>query len=118
MMDDLIGMGGGSVFGALALGVALFLRNKFVEKKNAVELEKPLADWIRPFLEAMTEDRREMKDLFRELAHEIRTSNTRIEAVHSRLEGAAGYFQQSHGNLGNALMRIENKTDALLQRKP
>ena len=60
MPDFLVG-GGGGALGAIATGVALFLRAKFAEKKAGREtsiLDRPQQDWLRSFLEAMTEDRR------------------------------------------------------------
>lgn len=109
---NIIGMGGSSVASIVAMGVALFLRQKWVEKqdnKKARESgssEKPVSEWLRSFLEAMTEDRREMKDLFRELTHELRSISVQIERMSARLEAQSG-----------TMVRLESKADALLQRK-
>lgn len=112
MPDFLLG-GGGGVLGAIATGVALFLRAKFVEKQETKKagrdtsvLDRPQQDWLRSFLEAMTEDRREMKELFRELTHEIRETNHALDLLGHRQTASE-----------QALGRLESKTDNLLQRR-
>lgn len=119
-LDNLLGMGGGGVLGAVATAVGLFLRARHMERKAGREtttLDKPAEAWLKSFLEAMTEDRRELKELFRELAEEIRYNNRSLENFGHRQEVLAQGEMNALNNLGGAMIRVEQKTDALLQRR-
>lgn len=122
-LSDLVGVGGGSVFGAIAFGVALLLKKQWEKKeekkvgRDTSVMERPVSEWLRSFLEAMTDDRREMKDLFKELATEIRQSNEKTERLSSRVDGLSHQVQNSRDSLGSSMARVEAKTDSLLQRR-
>lgn len=103
---DIVGKSLTGLVTALAFGIALFLRQKFMEKK-AEKSENPLMqEWLREFLTAMTEDRRQSALMYRELASEIRG----ISDTQRRL---SGHIEDS---IKPSLARIESHTGALLQR--
>lgn len=101
-----MGKGTAGIATATVFGVALFLRQKFMEKKEEKSDTPPMREWLKSFLEAMTEDRRQSAAMFRELAVEMRTMSAAQDRLASRLDDA----------VIPSLGRIENKSDALLQR--
>lgn len=109
---DIIGKGVSGLSGVIALAVALFLKQKFMDKKeeksgrSSGAYERPISEWLGDFLEAMTEDRREMKELFREMASELRTIGAQGQRTMDKVDAVA-----------NAAARIESKADVLLQRR-
>jgi hypothetical protein len=120
---DVIGKGVSGIAGVISLGVAMFLRQKFLEKREE-KRENPnmhggegnVSEWLKSFLQAMTEDRRELIELIKDLASEVRQTNSNIDKMGSKVEGNTVFFQHAANNLGGALGRIESKADAILQR--
>ncbi len=120
---DVIGKGVSGIAGVLSLGVAMFLRQKFLEKREE-KRETPgmqkgegnVSEWLKSFLQEMTNDRRELRDLIKDLAEEIRQTSRNIDRLGNQAESNGALFQQAQHQLGNAVGRIEQKADALLQR--
>lgn len=104
---DILGKGAASVLTAIGFGVALFLRNKFMERRAEKSENPPMQEWLREFLTAMTEDRRQSAAMFKEMAAEIRGLNDSHRRLNSYVEDA----------IHPALSRIESHTNALLQRR-
>lgn len=104
---DVLGKGAASVFTAIGFGVALFLRNKFMEKKAEKSENQPMQEWLKEFLTAMTEDRKQSAAMFKEMAAEIRGLNDSHRALNSYVENA----------IQPALSRIESHTNVLMQRR-
>lgn len=109
---NIVGIGSSGLGGVLALALALFLKQKFMDSKDkksgrdSSTMERPMSEWLGSFLEAMTEDRREMKDLFKELTSELRAMGMQNARMQGLLENSA-----------NTMQRVEQKTDTLLQRR-
>lgn len=104
---DIVGKGMASIATAIAFGVAVFLRQKFLEKKEPKSDDTPMKEWLGEFLKAMTDDRREMAAMWKGMAQEIRD----IGETQMRMA------QHMEGSVTPSLSRIESKADALLQRR-